>query len=188
MAISVTVEPLESALWPQGDIRDPLGVWGFRRGVTGDASGGGVKVNCEVPAARRSAYVYTCYSLNWAQLTGTRDSQTVRSRLLTNYPNIDPIPQVQGYATNTGSLTIGSANYTAPIQGVQAHQPLIQDVDRFVLLWDPRQQSTLGNLAIVEIEQSVNTDLATFSFEGYGYFWDRSVMQAPGGLRHPGSS
>ena len=62
----------------------------------------------------------------------------------------------------------------------------IGPADRFLLLFDPRQQG--GDVDIVEIEFGENRDLATYSFEGYGYFWDRSVLDAPGGPRHPGSS
>ncbi|MGR3295936.1 MAG: hypothetical protein ACUZ8A_06880, partial [Candidatus Bathyanammoxibius sp.] len=64
----------------------------------------------------------------------------------------------------------------------------INSIDRFLLLYDPRQPASLGNTNILELQLAVNTDLATYSFEAYGYYWDRSVMQTPGGPRHPGSS
>ncbi len=186
MAISTSVDVVQAALWPQGDARDPLGVWGARLGITGDASGGGIKGNFRVPADRKSAYVYTVYSLTAVQLTGTPPTgQLVKSRILTNWPDFDPLAGVQSYSTASFANLVGLANLTAPTSGAREFD-LTKPNDRFLLCFDPRPIG--GALDIVEIVWSENVDLATYSFEGYGYFWDRAVMNTPGGPRHPGSS
>jgi len=194
VAITVTAPPVESPLWPQGDIRDPLGVWGFRLGVTGDASGNPISVGIEVPADKRSAYVYTMYSAQIAQLTGVITGSFLKLRLLTNWPNVDPQAGVQAYASLILGILGGATDLNAPIAGPSSNsanpggQSLIQPNDRFLLLFDPRQPASLGPMEIANLELQVNTNLATYSFEAYGYFWDRSVLQAPGGLRHPGAN
>jgi len=53
----MVAEPAQ--LWPQLDIRDPLGVWGARALVTGDASGGSIKEKCQAPAERTAAFFFT---------------------------------------------------------------------------------------------------------------------------------
>jgi len=185
MAIALTVDVLPAALWPQGDIRDPLGIWGFRQAVTGDATGGSVKVTAQAPAGLAAAYLYTAYSLNIAQLSGTIAVTQAKSRLLTNWPNIDTLAGVQGYSTLLINIHDGATAFTPPQAGALPG-PLMREVDRFLLLFDPRPSA--GVLNLIELELATNTDAATYSFEGYGYFWDRSVLQAPGGPRHPGSA
>lgn len=191
MAIAETAAPVESPLWPQGDIRDPMGVWGFRHGVTGDASGGSIKVTVRVPANKRSAYVYTIYSAQIAQLTGVVTAGLIKSRVLTNWPNVDLQAGVQAFSTLQITRHFGGSTFTAPVGGPAGdtgYAPMLAPNDRFILCFDPRQPASLGPLDILELELTVNTDLATYSYEAYGYLWDRSVMQAPGGPRHPGSS
>lgn len=184
MAISETVDVVTTALWPQGDVRDPLGVWGFRHGVTGDASGGSIKVIAQAPSGVNAAYLYTCYSALIAELD-TLASVQGKCRLLTNWPNADLIvPGVQAYSTAITRTITGDADFTAPI--AVPSEPFVNAADRFLLLFDPRPGA--GDLSIVELELGVNTDTLTYSFEGYGYYWDRSVLQAPGGPRHPGAS
>ncbi len=183
MAISTTVEVQETALWPQGDMRDPLGVWGARLGVSGDVSGGEIKVVLQVAADKKAAYVYTCYSAQIAVLTGTVVASGNACRLLTNWPNVDPQAGVQAYGSLIVRNTEGAGS-TAPIGGV--NDPLLYANDRFLLLFDPRPIG--GAMEIVELKHEVNTNGNTYSFEAYGYFWDRSVLQAPGGPRHPGSN
>ncbi len=184
MAIALVATVLASALWPQGDIRDPLGTWGFRLGVTGDATGGEIKVTAQAPAGLAAAYVYTCYSLNVAQLTGTLAANAIMARLLANWPNIDALAGVQGYSTALTVLQAAASVFTAPQAGY--NDPLVAPQERFILLFDPRPG--VGALSIAELKLGINIDTDTYSFEGYGYFWDRSVLQAPGGPRHPGAS
>jgi len=184
MAIVVQAPVVEAQMWPQGDIRDPLGLWGVRQAVTGDASGGSIKVLYEVTSAKRAAFVYTCYDINWSQLTGAVTGDEIKVRLLTGWPNIDPQAGVQAYGSNLIRRAGGGGNLTPPIAG--SVDFLVSPQQRLLLLFDPRPQAI--DLVIVEVEWQTNVDLATYSFEGYGYYWDRSVMDAPGGPRHPGSN
>jgi len=185
MAIVTSVDVVESALWPQGDIRDPLGVWGARLGVTGDASGGAISVEFRVALQNTGAFVYTCYSVNIAVLTqATPTNQSGRIRLLTSWPNVDPIAGVQAYGS-TKLCRIESNMTTAPLGGFTDVDPLSPS-DRFLLLFDPRAGP--GPTTILELSLENNDLNDTYSFEGYGYYWDRSVLNAPGGPRHPGAS
>jgi len=185
LAITQEGAVIEAQLFPQGDIRDPLGVWGLRHGVTGDGSGGGVKVLYEVTSPKRAAFIYTCYSLSFTQLTGGVSQNNVKARLLTGWPNVD-VQQagVQAAATIRFSTVTGGPNFTPPILGNTV--PLVSPEQRFILLFDPRSAGL--DLVIAEVEWENNTEFATYSFEGWGYYWDRSVLQAPGGPRHPGAS
>lgn len=184
MAIAETVDVITNALWPQGDMRDPLGIWGFRHGITGDASGGTVKVTARASEDQNAAYLYTCYSVNIAQLTGADAAANIKCRLLTNWPNIDPQVGVQGYSTLRLTVWISDDAMTAPIGGPSEN--ILSPLDRFLLLFDPRPSA--GVLNLVELELDRNVLAETYAFEGYGYYWDRSVLNAPGGPRHPGAS
>jgi len=185
MAILVQSAAIATALWPQGDIRDPLGVWGFRQGVTGDATGGSVKVIMSESVDQKAAYIYTAYSLLIAMITqATPGSLSGKARLLTGWPNIDEQAGVQAYGSGR-TVTIPSPSaFTSPV-GVPGEN-LVSPLDRFLLLFDPRPSGVLADLVELELGDNVLAD--TYSFEGYGYFWDRSVLNAPGGPRHPGSS
>jgi len=185
MAISELIEVRETQQWPQGDVRDPLGTWGARLAVTGDGSGGSVKVGFFVPAARRSAFVYTCYDVNLSKISGTVTTESAKTRLLANYPNIDPQAGIQGYNYLFFSSWSAPLAITAPIGGYATSHPLSPQ-SRFLLLYDPTPNNSA--MVIVELENNDNIDLAVWSFEAMGYYWDRSVMHAPGGPRHPGSS
>jgi len=186
VAVDVEGAVETTALWPQGDIRDPLGVWGFRIPATGDASGGSVKATAFATAGINAAYVYTLYSVNIAELAGTAIVSTAaKLRILTSWPNVSPIAGVQAYSSFQIVDFNGADVFTAPIAG-QRDFALVQPNDRFLLIFDPRPGA--GQLNMVELEIGLNTDLATYSFEGYGYYWDRSILQAPGGPRHPGAS
>jgi len=191
MSIATTVAIIPTAIFTPRDIRDPLGVWGARQGVTGDATGNSITVDFVVPEARRAEFVYTCYSTNLTVLVGnSENAQGIRVRLLTNWPNIDPLAGVQGYSTAIFGSVDTDANFTAPIAGMSGTTPgynFISPNDRFLLLYDPRP-GVSGDMSIVQIEGAFNTNGTTYSFEAYGYYWDRAVMNTPGGLRHPGSN
>lgn len=185
MAIVALTDVFPAALWPQGDMRDPLGVWGFRHIVTGDASTGSIKVTGQAPAGLRAAYIYTCYSVNIAHLAGASEGAiATKTRLLSNWPDVDDDVGVQGYATAQFAFTGEDDDFTAPDSILQRHP--VGPNERFILLFDPRP--TGGALDIVELEYGNNVLASTYAFEAYGYWWDRSVLQAPGGPRHPGSS
>jgi len=184
MTITQVGTVVPAAQWPQGDIRDPLGVWGMRQGITADATGGELTVNVTVPSGRGAAYVYTIYSAQISKLTGAVAQSEGRVRILTSWPNVDPLAGVQAYGSDKMFLFRAPTGLAAPIVGPEPH--LIQHADRFLLCFDPRPSA--GALVILQLTATPNTDLETWSFEAYGYFWDRSVLQAPGGPRHPGSS
>jgi len=186
MAIAGLVFLLDHQIFVQGDARDPLGVWVARAAVTGDASGGSLKVGVQVPAARSGSRIFTCYSAQVAGLTGTLISAAIKTRLLTNFPDADLGIGIQGFSTlslqnDTGEQWNVSSGITAPIAGPYQHQ--IQHNDRFILLFGVSGADT----TLSELEISDNVDGATYSFEWYGYFWDRDVLNTPGGPRHPGS-
>lgn len=185
MAIALEVAVIASSIFRPRDLRDPLGVWGARLGVTGDASSGGIKVDFIVPEDEAGKYVYTYYAYNWGQLTGTLSTAGLSVRLLTNWPNIDPLAGVQGFDTMIMGVPRTQGNNTgqqsAPTNGTM----LFFESARFIPLYDPRPSG--GQITIVELQHNDNVDLATYVFQAYGYFWDRQVMNTPGGLRHPGA-
>ncbi len=183
MAISSNIDILEHQLFIQGDARDPLGVWGARIGITGDATGTGIKIGFRIPAEKSGARIYTCYDVNAAGLTGALLVSTFKVRLLTNHPDIDISPGLQGYASLLlrGSYFVVNTGLTAPIGGLL--EPVFRSNERFILLFGTPGIAT----TIVETELEQNVDGGTYSFEAYGYFWDREVLYAPGGPRHPGS-
>jgi hypothetical protein len=143
-----------------------------------------VKTVIQAPATIAGAFIYTCYSAIAATLNVGSASQ-VKLRLLTNWPDVDPVNiGVQGY----GSIVIGLQGFgtdlTEPMSG--PNQALIGPADRFVLLFDPRP--VVGAFDIVELELDENVLARTYAFEAWGYYWDRQVLNTPGGPRHPGSS
>ncbi len=172
-----------SAIFTPEDLRDPLGVWGGRLGVTGTGTGG-IKVSFQVPAELKAAYVFTCYDATMASLTGTAGQPNGKIRLLTNWPNIDPDAGVQGFSSLLVFAIALNTNFTSPIAG--PNQEIIKPNQRLMILYDPRPIG--GDMPIIEMELGENILAATYSFECWGYFWDRAVMQVPGGLRHPGAS
>lgn len=183
MAQSIPVDILTAQLWPQGDARDPLGVWGGRHIVTADVTEGPLKVSFQPGAERAGAYVYTCYMATIAQLTAS-EIQTFKCRLLTNWPDVDDDAGVQGAATLLIVSAGVSATFTAPFGGPQV--PLVTAAQRLILLFDPRPVA--GAFTIVELEATPAVDTQQYAFETWGYYWDRGVLNAPGGPRHPGSS
>jgi len=184
MAVAATVNVVQSAIFNPRDLRDPLGVWGFRLAITGTASGGSLKATAQIPADRKAAYVYTAYSCQMVLTTGTAADQNMKMRLLSNWPNIDPQAGVQGYSSAIFINTNGAdGDFTSPNSGPQI--AMVTPLDRFILLYDPRPIG--GAMSIMELEVGSNVLNDVWAFEGYGYFWDRQVLDTPGGLRHPGS-
>lgn len=185
MAVEVDLPVAEYQLWPQGDARDPLGVWVARARATGDASGGVVEGEVIVPAARRRGRIYTCYSVSSTRESGPADTGTVmKVRLITGWPDADTsLNGIQPYETFR-TVPITSETVGAPNHGptLNALSPL----DRFLLLFDFTASQT-GNLVIVQLQRDVNTNTVVYLFQAYGYFWDRSILETPGGPRHPGT-
>jgi len=190
MAIVATIDVIENQLWPQGDIRDPLGTWSARDLLVGDASGGGIKVQFQVPAARRRGRIYTAYHVMSVVTTGGDDTaDLMKCRLLTNWPDADVTTAggaVQGMATFSAQPMDVATTMSVPRQGPNG--PLIAPQDRFILLFDPSVIAAGQNMVIIEVERDGNANGIGYAFEAYGYWWDRSVLNAPGGPRHPGSN
>ncbi len=190
MAIAVTVDITAASIFNPRDLRDPLGWWGARTLVTGDASAGGITVGFVVPADIAGAYVYTCYIANMGQLLASvaLAATNHKVRLLTNWPNVDPQAGVQGVNAVYMSATRTDVDFTG--QRSAAGNPTdnfaVDSSRRFILLFDPRPQA--GEITIVELEWGENQGVGnTYVFEVGGYFWDRQVMNTAGGLRHPGA-
>lgn len=184
MSVLGTVDVVESQQWPQGDGRDPLGVWGGRGAVAGDASLGAIGIDFVVPPAKTGSFVYTCYGVQLGQLLGSVSTQTFKVRLLTNFPNIDPQAGVQGFSTLHMGTLGGDDQLTSPFGGPRGVE--FPSLYRFILLYDPTPRNVA--LTIVQLE-TVNVGVGeNFAFECYGYYWDRSVLNVPGGPRHPGAS
>lgn len=188
MAVAETVELLATQTWQQLDIRDPLGLWGARHRIVGTGDGGSVKTTILTPTGEGSAFVYQCMAVNVAILDVVQIVDTVvKCRLLCNWPNFDSQIGVQSFATARFSNLAGSSNFTQPVAGTSVTgAALINPNDRFILLYDPRPAA--GQLSIIELEISDNILNTDYTFEAYGYYWDRSVMNAPGGPRHPSSA
>ncbi len=186
MSITANADLIEWALWPQGDKRDPLGIWAFRSSILGDATGGFLKLLVGLPAARRAGHIYTCLSAQSTTLSGTATHAGITLRLLTNWPPADLGAGVTAYSTYMRILIGASAVGNFPTDG-PFENPLVRENDRFILLFDPRPVETLGRLNIMEFIITDNTNTVLIGFEAWGYWWDRSVMDAPGGPRHPGT-
>jgi len=185
MTVTGQVNIFAHQMWPQGDARDPLGVWGGRQRIVGDASAGAIQSTFVIPQALRGKYVYTVYSMTAVQNpAGTVAASNAKGRILTNWPNISIDGGVQGYATCRIRTIQGSTTWRDPKAGSVVE--LVEPNDRFLLIHDPHPAS--GSMTLAEIDWAVNTDGDTYDFEIYGYHWDRLVFQTPGGPRHPGSS
>lgn len=185
MSQDSTVDVVQTALWPQGDERDPLGVWAFRSIVIGLGVEGSVKVTAIVPSDRKSAYIYTAYAATTVPVTqAVLAGSQAKIRLLTNWPDASSPAGVTGFAKARMVNIVVNGNSSSPFGGADA--PMIDALDRFLLLFDPRP--LVDDLEIMELELMQNILNDVYAFEGYGYYWDRSVMNAPGGPRHPGSS
>ena len=188
MSVNVTFDVVETQLWPQRDARDPLGVWAARAGATGDATGGFVRGQLQVPAERRSSHIYTILFANTVRVTGTADTaDEISCRLLTNWPNADnTVLGVQGASTYRAVGVSQQGNFTVPNAGPRDF--LIAPQERFILLFDPGVVSSGSDMVLAEIQRNANVDATEYAFEAYGYYWDREVLSTPGGPRHPGSS
>lgn len=187
MAIVENVAVLEHQIFKQRDARDPLGVWVIRHTVVGDASAGSIKIGFEVSGVQSSGRIYNCISLTIADVSGgAANGLDLKLRLLTNFPPGDPTGGTGGY----GLTRIGSAafrvntGFTAPF-GAGNNNILIGAHEDKILLFGPQPSQSEVNITEMELPENVLNN--EYSFEGYGYFWDRAVLQAPGGPRFPGS-
>lgn len=183
MAIVNETEILEHNIFTTRDARDPLGIWAIRVEVTGDASGGTVKARFQAPQTNR---VYTC---NMLTLSGDASAASViaKFRLLTNFPPATPAGGTAGFAYNRVFSVTREPVLTSPSDNWGSVGNDMGDA-KHLLLFGPIPSDD-GPVAIVEMENAVNTLAASYFFEGWGYYWDKiAVLNAPGGPRFPGSS
>lgn len=184
MAVAGDIFIVESELWPQRDARDPLGIFGWRGALAGDVSGGSIKATINVAEAIRHAYVLKIYDMHVALVVGTPATVGGKMRILTNWPNIDLQAGIQAYAAFYLGVISGTTVLDPPDQGFTDQNPFNGN-SKELLIYDPSTRD--GDMAIAE-QEVTNTDGLTYSFEGYGYYWDRAVMNTPGGPRNPGTS
>jgi len=186
MSVAAAASVLESQMWPQQDARDPLGMWGARAAVTGDATGGQTEFTYNVPANKAGRFIYACYGATFVQTTNliALASQTVMLRLLTNWPNIDPQPGVQGFSTSIARTMQSDADLGAP--NAAPDDQLLGPLDRFILLFAPASFGVSVDIMSIRLAENLSTEI--FVSEAYGYYWDREVMNQPGGPRHPGAN
>ncbi|HIB68100.1 MAG TPA: hypothetical protein EYO33_24140 [Phycisphaerales bacterium] len=155
----------------------------MRIGATGDGGGGSIQAVGQVPAGERAAFVYTCYSANIAIVNQTTPlNVTGQFRLLTNWPSVDALAGVNAYSS-IHMVTVEQSALEDPVGG--SNDPLVSGPERFMVLWDPRPTNVAMNICAFAVGTNVLNDV--YSFEAWGYYWDRTVMSVPGGLRHPGS-
>ncbi|MEE8608647.1 MAG: hypothetical protein V3S55_13655 [Nitrospiraceae bacterium] len=188
MGQTVIIPVQEHAMWPQGDARDPLGVWAARDIITGNADTPVfIQALITIPAALRRAHVYTCYSLfsGWAGGPNPSSETGVIGRLVTNWPNADPEEGVQGFSTSRRSTVTIQVASVFPDR--VPDNPLITPEMRFILLMDPSAVGSGNDMTIAEIQRDSNVLNTLYAFEAYGYYWDQAVLDTPGGPRHPGS-
>lgn len=183
MTITVVATVFQHAILRRRDQRDPLGVWAAREQVTGDASGGIQQVDIQVPANVRAGFVYNCQA---AEMIGPDPSAmtSVTVRLLTNWPPSDS-PGVAGADFHVNS-PIGSFGDGSSKSGSNTGQPFINAALMKVLLFDPRS-NPLAGVNLLEIWSSANTLAEPRIGTAWGYYWDRGVMDVPGGPRFPGA-
>ena len=180
---TVDIDIRAAQMWPQGDARDPLGIWAARGSIADDGLGGQKTASIGLPQTRRAGNIFTCYAVTLAAAVTSDDGlQNAFCRLLTNWPPADS-PGVQGFSTNRGTILSPSPE---PVPKGQFRETLFDPQYRYLLLFDPRAGAA-GRINLVELSYlTVAGTAKTLSFEASGYWWDRSVLDAPGGPRHPG--
>lgn len=184
MAISQQIEILEHNLFVTLDSRDPLGLWTIRVQVTGDASGGSVKVAFLAAQTNR---VYVCHGVTLSG-QGSTANAIGKLRLLTNFPPATPAGGNEGFSFNRAFTITREPLLTEPEDNIGATSNSMMIGTDKILLFGPIPSDS-GPVGIVELETQDNTLNAAYFFEGWGYYWDKvAVLNAPGGPRFPGSS
>lgn len=182
MSVETTLDIRETPTLRRADNRDPLGIWAVRGSVVGDASGGIAKAFLGVPGPRRSAHVYNVIFVSTSADVGVATTHTVR--ILTNFPPADPSGVAGAAFMRTNE--VGSAGTGSGFAAV-GFRPLIDPQMSRILMFDPTPDQAV-RINILELwlsQQDLNT---IFTFEAYGYFWDRGITDVPGGPRFPGSA
>ncbi len=181
MSILVTSDVVETAVFPQRDARDPLGIWGAHATTTGDATGGITQVNFQIAAGRRRANVYSIIAANSQLTSGTAIGTDISLRILSSWPNLSAVLTGINFAAPTRSVPAGPALLNGPPQG-----DLVRTNDRYILIFDPASVNAGNALLIATIVRNANVDTETAVYTLYGYYWNRDIVDQPGGPRHPG--
>jgi len=191
VSVAALEDIVATVMWPQGDARDPLGLWFGEVRATGDASAGHIRFIFRVQAARRAQYVFAAYNVSLQIPAGLAATTATWLMLRTNWPNIasatgqafTPYEHLRlGTTPEIGSVA-GDADFQESPFGINGQ--LLHPNDRFLLLSDPRRGGTA--MEILELQVGTNENTVLYIASAWGYFWDRAVYQAPGGPRHPGS-
>jgi len=184
MSITIEKDVLVTGIFKQGDIRDPIGLWGGTTSINSDATGGKIRTSFRVD--NEDAFlsgVFSIYSANVIQVTGLAATQNILFGINSNWPNIDQTPGITPY-NGFIRATLSGEDAFSPVAAV--FPQLVGSLDRFRLIFDPRHIAP-QNMLLCQFEM-VNVNAKSYLWSVYGYFWDRSVLDAPGGPRHPGSS
>ena len=184
MALVGLANVTQTQLWPQRDARDPLGVWGGLSVVTGDVSGAPITLFIQASSEIRAAYVYNIVSCGFQKVAGTAGAFSIRRRIITHWPDINLDPGIVAFEDIIVGITRGVDGIGDP--ETAGDRPWIVSPEDKMLIFDPR--SSPNNMTIVEFAINDNENTITYRAQAYGYFWDRSVMETPGGPRFPGSS
>lgn len=179
MAIAENTAVLAHAIIKQRDARDPLGIFVNRHLITGDASGGTIKVSI---AAAQTYHIYALTAFTLSVQTLAADS-IGKLRLLTNYPPALPDGGLSAFAWNRVFI-ISNTSMTAPGDSMGISQGAIGLETGKVLMFGGDFQTVVPQ-NIIELEIEDNILNQSYFFEVYGYFWDRSSILVPGGPRLP---
>jgi len=186
MSITIEKDCLVTGVWKQGDIRDPIGIFGGVTSITGNGDGTFIRVSMRIDS--EDAFLsglFAIYDATILQTLGSVQSVDVLYRIFSNWPNIDQQPGITPFNSGIVRNMVGSNSWVSPRAAPDA--PLVQPLDRFRLIWDPRHLAP-QNMLLCEWFINMPVAPVAYQFSVYGYFWDRSVLNAPGGPRHPGSS
>jgi len=174
------VRLLAHNIFKQRDSRDPLGIWAFRSEQAGTATGGVFKVQVQSDEVDR---IFTCVGLNL-----TADGITVavqgKYRLLCNQPPADLEGGQAGVSIARNIDVTNFSNATAPADNWDAISPYESQLEHILLFGGV--QSSRDPQNILEMECGGNALTVTYFFEATGYFWDRQILESPGGPRWPG--
>lgn len=184
MTVTVLADVTQTQLWPQRDARDPLGIWGGLAVATGDASGGLIDIFIQANASIRAAYVYNIISANVQKVDGASiNEKAYLRRIITHWPDISVTAGVQSYEDVQAGAFIHVLGLDP--ENVPA-TPLIQSPQDRFMIFDPRPIGAA--MTLVELRIFDNELNQIYRGSATGYFWDRAVMETPGGPRFPGSS
>ncbi len=181
MAITTLKDILASGLIFQGDARDPLGIWGGATSQVNSGSGGSTRITFRVGTTDSNlSSVFAISGLSVLQESGTPRSDLVKFRMFTNWPSVDFQAAITPFNSAHAAVFVGSTLFTGGV-AVAPFNDTVPAI-RGLLSWDPRGLSQ--PLLLCEFEMA-NISGTTVLVSVQGYFWDRAVLNTPGGPRFP---